>query len=208
MPAARIVKLVPIGQPEDRMFEEIIVGGTDDLSALADFVGWHLERFTGLTTDALGQVTVSLSDTPTAITSCFCFVAEDERIVAPLTLTGAPARNLKVQKRKLLYDKANNPGSTSVTGAPGGVTVASSSGQSTGATTAINQSTAVNGDAAAFSGVGSGDAQRTGTAHTHTQDPHAHTMNVLYQHGHTLTHTATSLVAAASEATVLLVLYR
>lgn len=197
-----IVKLIGIGNPEDRLFALETVGGVDPIDGVEDFVGWHLQRFS-FTTDGSGQFAVTLAHTPLGITNCFCMVAEDQRVIAPVSLVGDV---LTVQKRKLVYDKADTPTGL-VTGQPGGVSIASAL-TSTGATDTGGGGGSISVTTGAVGG-GAGDAV-TDVSFTPggSGGPHTHTIDSLYDHRHGLTYTPTSLGVAGSEATVLLVLYQ
>lgn len=197
-----IIKLYPFGNPEDRQFIMKTVGGV----GVEDFAGFHLEEFSFTTHATTGQATVTLRNTPLSLAQCYCIVGEDQRVIAPVSLGGVDGKDLTVQKRKLLYDKPATP-VNGVSNAPSGVTVASASGEVTGDTAPTATSTPTLTPATDGSGAGPDDSISDVSIVT-TVSSHHHTMNTLYDHKHTLTFSPTSFVAATSEATKLLVLYR
>lgn len=114
-----IVKLIPIGNPESKLFVIETQGGEP---GFGDFVGWHLDQFTFTSDITTAQAIVLLSHSPSSIASCYCLVAESQRIITPTAILGS---SLTVTKYKLAYDKPASPvGAPS--NLPSGVTVASS----------------------------------------------------------------------------------
>lgn len=142
-----IVKLIPFGNPESKLFVIESQGGEP---GFGDFVGWHLDQFTFTTNGTTGQATCLLSHAPSSIASCYCMVAESQRIITPTSLTGS---SLTITKYKLLYDKPASPISVP-SNVPSGVTVSTNNSE----------------PAAAFAGGGSGNALRDAILfdHKHT----------------------------------------
>lgn len=116
-----VVKLVPFGNPEDKLFVIATQGGEP---GFGDFIGWHLEQFT-FTTDAAGQKVVTLAHAPTSLNTCYCLTSDPGRHIEPTSLTTTA---LTVSKFKLAYDKANTPTGTP-TNLPAGVSSVSSNPQ-------------------------------------------------------------------------------
>lgn len=175
---------------------------------ISDFAGWHLQKFS-FTTDASGQATVTLKAIPGALNQCFCFIAEAERHIEPIGLSG---KDLTIQKRKHLYDKprtpingpSNLPVGTSIATGPfdTGDTSPPFSGGGGGSVDATSGSVG-GGVGDAIVSVGAVSVSVSGTV-----DPHHHTVDQLIDHKHTLTFDHTSLDIADGETTVLLVLFQ
>lgn len=139
-----IVKLIPIGNPESKLYVIETVGGA---SGTNDFIGWHLDQFTFTTHATLATATVLLAHAPSSIASCYCLVAESQRIITPTSLSGS---SLTVTKYGLLYDKpATNTGVP--TAVPSGVTIETTNSRT----------------AAALDAGGTGNALRDGTLFDH-----------------------------------------
>lgn len=193
--ASSIVKLIPIGNPEDHMFELVDVGGTASL---------RTEVFTSVSLDGNGEATVTLKVSPTGLADCFVVAHKDERVAAAFSLAG---KVLSVRVRKLVYDRAKatihagqiveNAVSTIASGA-------FNTGDTAPGATATGPSATVD-----HVGGASGDAVVSVGSVSVSVDAHHHSVDALPDHGHTNTYDlAHSLDRAASETVDLLVIYK
>lgn len=200
----QLVQLIPVGNEENHIFAFKVVGGTPG------FPGYAAEEFTG-TTDGSGQMTVVLSRAPAHLAGCFCLTGEDERVIAPLSISSST--HLLLQKRKLVYDKPQDSG-TNKTGLihsgsqPGSVSIAASA-TNTGDTAppASSSSSASTTGGPVGGGAGGAVISVDSVSTTTTVSAHHHSIDSVYDHKHDLAFTPTSLVPAIAEAYRVLVIY-
>jgi hypothetical protein len=125
----------------------------------------HVESFSG-TTDANGDLSCTTAQTPLDSNAVVIHSNNGSYIMKVASVSGTTT---KVRFYKIQYDKASNTDSD-VSNLPSGVTVATSSGQST-------------------SDCGTVTFVKNGTA---TLDVHEHTISFIYTHTHSVTNFTTT----------------
>ncbi len=190
--ATSIIKLVPIGNPEDHLFEAIVVGGGTVV---------RTEIFESVSLDSNGQADVVLGVAPSSPDTVFVLVSTDARVAAQVVLGGIDGKTLTVQVRLLVYDRTKldiHAGRIieSVVSVAGGSfdTGDTAPGASVGATSGS---------------VGGATGDAIISIDSATVDAHHHSVDQLPDHGHQVEYdVATVLDVAAFDVVTLLVFYR
>jgi len=154
---------------------------------MTDLAGnvFNMEYFTD-TTDGSGQITVTLSNTPTHDNAVMVFCKTAKRLISNVSRTGAA---LTITIRKMTYDKTDDPITGALSNLPAGVT---------------EQSTKQNTDSA--NGYSS-DHCTAGAQSPRLPVSHAHGVSHIYEHDHTPGYTATDLPLATSESITVVIGY-
>lgn len=165
-------------------------GGGGGQAASSGGGGDLIEYFSDQSTDASGNVNITLNNAPTSLSSVFVVCNNDRRVAHAQAVNGSA---VTVLVSKLRYDRATLA-ANSASGAPTGVTIRDAT---TGVSTSANQSAGIN-PATMLGGGQAADA----AAHTHT-------FNELWNHTHAVTQTETDVPIAASESGLnFVVIYR